>query len=270
MRSIRTDRLLCIAGISLVVLSGMWAGLWVYSGHGSDHRSAHGPDRGRAGPAVAGVRVPAGEASPVTPSDIAELAAPGEAPLPPPAKIPQRLPDFSLADTAGNPTPISKWHDKSLILNFWATWCAPCRREIPLLQSLLREWGARDVEVVGVAVDHRDQVLAYADEFKVTYPLLVGEQDALDVAAAFGMESPVFPFTVFTDRRGDVVTLYIGELHQAQANLILSVVQQLNQDQLPLAQARHSIEEGLRSLAGHPATDTAGGDAGQPAPKHPG
>ena len=64
-------------------------------------------------------------------------------------------------------------------------------------------------------------------ELKIAYPLLVGEQDALDVAAAFGVESPVFPFTVFTDRRGEVVALFVGELHRPQAELILSAVQNL-------------------------------------------
>ena len=100
--------------------------------------------------------------------------------------------------------------------------------------------------VVGIAVDHRDQVVAYADELKIAYPLLIGEQDALDVAAALGVESPVFPFTVFTDRRGEVVALFIGELHQAQADLILSEVQNLNQRQVGLPAARRTISEGLQ------------------------
>ncbi|MDP9012684.1 MAG: TlpA family protein disulfide reductase [Pseudomonadota bacterium] len=263
----RTYRALRIAGISLVVLFGIWAGLRVYSNYG--------PARVGGAPAGAAgrMRVPVGEASPPTASDLAadlDLAAPFDAPLPPPAKIPERLPDFSLPDTTGKPTPVSTWRGKSLILNFWATWCAPCRHEIPLLLSLSREWGGRDVAVVGIAVDHRDEVLAYADEFKVTYPLLIGEQSALDVAAAFGMASPVFPFTVFTDRRGEVVTLYVGELHATQADLILSVVQRLNQDRLPLAEARHSIEEGLRALAEHPAPGAAGGRSEQPPQKHQG
>ena len=76
--------------------------------------------------------------------------------------------------------------------------------------------------VVGIAVDHRDKVRHFAGEFKIDYPLLIGEQDALDVAAKFGMDVPAFPFTVFTDRRGEVVALFVGELHRPQADLILS------------------------------------------------
>ena len=104
------------------------------------------------------------------------------------------------------------------------------------------------MRVVGIAVDHREQVAGFAKELKIGYPLLIGEQDALNVASSLGVDSPVFPFTVFTDRRGEVVALYVGELHKAQANLILSVVQNLNQDRLALQEARRSITEGLQSL----------------------
>jgi peroxiredoxin len=236
-----TLRALRIAGAALVVLVGIWAGFRVYSSLSPGRTATAGPP-----PAV--IRVPAGEASSPTSSDF-------DAPFEPAIstqKIPERLPDFSLGDRTGKATSIATWRGKSLILNFWATWCAPCRHEIPLLQSLYREWQGRDVEVVGIAVDYRDKVVSYADEFKITYPLLIGEQDALDVVAALGVETPVFPFTVFTDRRGQVVTLYLGELHKTQAELILSVVQNLNQDRIQLAEARRSISEGLQALSEHP------------------
>ena len=103
---------------------------------------------------------------------------------------------------------------------------------------------------MGVAVDDRAKVLAYAERFKIPYPLLIGEQDALDVVTAMGVESAVFPFTVFTDRRGQVVALFIGELHQPQVDLILSVVQSVNEDRVELPAARQRIAVGLRNLAG--------------------
>ena len=132
--------------------------------------------------------------------------------------VPTRLPDFALNDLAGKPIPISAWNGKSLVINFWATWCAPCRREVPLLKSLASEWAGRGLMVVGIAVDYKDKVQEFAGRFKIDYPLLIGEQDALDVAAKFGMDSPAFPFTVFTDRRGEVVALFVGELHRPQAD----------------------------------------------------
>ncbi|MGA2190848.1 MAG: TlpA disulfide reductase family protein [Steroidobacteraceae bacterium] len=227
-------RALRAAGAVLVLAVGTWAGLRIHAS--------------LAPPSVAldpAGRSPAGAANPSMGSDF-DVADGPPGPLP---KIPDRLPIFSLADRAGKPTSIATWRDKSLIINFWASWCAPCRHEIPLLESLSREWGSRGVEVVGIAVDHRDQALAYADQLKIAYPLLIGEEDALDVAGQLGFESPVFPFTVFTDRRGEVVTLYVGELHQAQADLILSTVQDLNQNHVQLPQARRSIADGLHALA---------------------
>jgi thiol-disulfide isomerase/thioredoxin len=223
-----------LAGALLVALLGSWAGFRAYSS---------------LAPRTLGVGDPATNGAGALPSEAVRLS---DEELPAPPRIPERLPDFSLADRSGKPTSIAKWRGKSLIINFWATWCAPCRHEIPLLQALDSEWRDRGVEVVGIAVDRRENVLAYADKLKISYPLLMGEDDALEVVTAFGVESPAFPFSVFTDSRGEVVTLYVGELHRAQADFILSVVHQLDQNQLPLAQARSSIAAGLRSLGREP------------------
>ena len=219
-----------VAAATRIAVVAFWAGVRVYSVRTAAHATA----------------VPAGQASPATPADF--LASLEEAP-PPPAKIPEHLPSFSLHDRSGISTPIETWAGKSLVLNFWATWCAPCRREIPLLEALQGEFAAQNVTIVGIAVDHREAVAAFAGQLKIGYPLLVGEQDALDVAAAFGVKSPAFPFTVFTDRRGEVVALYMGELHRPQAGLILGVVRSLNQDRLKLPEARRLIAEGLSGLA---------------------
>ncbi len=162
--------------------------------------------------------------------------------------IPEQLPAFSLKDRNGNATPISKWHGKSLIINFWATWCAPCRREMPLLQGLDRDWAAQDFRVIGIAVDQHDSVVAFADALGIAYPVLIGEEDALEVAAQLGVTSPAFPFTVFTDRQGQIVALYLGELHKAQTDLILSVVSQVNRRALALDEARQRIADGLAKL----------------------
>jgi thiol-disulfide isomerase/thioredoxin len=191
----------------------------------------------------------------VLPEPAHEASAPGDAPrspldpgMPAAQSIPEQLPPFALMDRDGRATPISTWRGKSLIINFWATWCAPCRREMPLLQRIDRDWAAQNFRVIGIAVDRRDSVLAYADSLQIAYPLLIGEQDALDVATALGVTSPGFPFTVFTDRRGQIVALYLGELHKAQTELILSIVLQVNQDRLALADARREIGEGLAKL----------------------
>jgi thiol-disulfide isomerase/thioredoxin len=220
-----------ITGAALLVVLGIWAGAWVHS--------TRGTAKSHLAKSHLGVAVPAGEASPPSSSD--------EDALPPP-KIPDRLPQFSLQDRAGKTTPITAFAGKSLIINFWATWCAPCRSEIPLLKTLHAEWAGNGMSVVGIAVDHRDKVLEFAERFKIGYPLLIGEQDALDAAAALGVETPVFPFTVFTDARGEIVTLFVGELHKPQAEFILAEVENLNKGLVQLASARRTIDEGLRAL----------------------
>ncbi len=196
---------------------------------------------------------PRGAKPGATPMASSQVAVNGAAPAPQDAphalvKIPEHLPDFTLANRDGKPTSITAWRGKSLILNFWATWCAPCRREIPILESLDAQWKPQNVAVIGIAVDHRDEVLAFAQAFHITYPLLIGEQDALDAAALVGVDSPVFPFTVFTDRRGEVVAVFIGELHRPQADLILSEVKDIDEDRIALPAARRAIAAGLDTL----------------------
>src|SRR5262249_17771533 len=140
-----------------------------------------------------------------------------------PKPIPSEVPEISLADTNGIKHRLSEWKGRPLLINFWATWCDPCRREIPLLKTLRHERAAQGVEVVGIAVDFRDAVQHYAQQMSIDYPVLVGEQDGLDAIASFGMDT-VFPFTVFADARGRIVTLKVVELHADEARFILDRV----------------------------------------------
>jgi thiol-disulfide isomerase/thioredoxin len=218
---------------SLLLLFGVWAGFRLHSSRSES---------------TGFVAVPAGKASPTIPSDAA-TDAPLEGATLRTAPVPEVLPPFSINDLQGRPTSAAAWSGKSLVMNFWATWCAPCQREVPLLKALSTEWADRNVEVVGIAVDHPDKVQGFAEQFKIAYPLLVGEQNALDLASKLGLSTPVFPFTVFSDHRGRVVALFIGELHRPQADLILAVLQNLNQDKVQLPDAKRLIAEGLDKLA---------------------
>lgn len=166
----------------------------------------------------------------------------------PPRTIPTDVPNISLADADGVKHALSDWKGRPLLINFWATWCAPCRREIPLLKTLRRERAADGIEIVGIAVDFRDAVQHYAQEMSIDYPVLVGEQDGLDAIAAFGMDT-VFPFTVFADRLGRIVTLKIGELHADEAHFILDEVKAVDQGRTGLAAARKEIADGVAMLA---------------------
>jgi len=183
--------------------------------------------------------------------EVAGPAAPAAAPQPAAAsqiQLVETLPQFTLADRDGQPRSLQDWPGKALIVNFWATWCAPCRREIPLLQQLQRDHGDEGFQVIGIAVDFRDKVLAYADDMKIDYPLLIGEQDALDAAAAFGVPTVGFPFTVFSDRQGRVVTTHFGELTAPEADLILDAVDRVDAGEVTPEQARAALETALAAL----------------------
>ncbi len=170
------------------------------------------------------------------------------APPPPTRQIPAELPDFTLTDAAGEPRSIRDWAGKSLIINFWATWCPPCRRELPLLNDLHARHSAEGFQVVGVAVDFREDVLEFMQETPIDYPMLIGEQEGLDAARAFGMDNLGFPFTVFTDRSGRVVTVHVGELHAPQAEAILGAIAGVDAGRTSLEAARGEIERALAAL----------------------
>ena len=122
-------------------------------------------------------------------------------PTPPPShRRPSRpLPDFSLAILAGEQQSIQSWPGKPLLINFWATWCAPCLREIPMLKEL--QTARPDLQVVGIAIDKPDLVAKFAADIEFNYPILIGQNEAWDAAAALGVNIFALPFTIFTARR---------------------------------------------------------------------
>lgn len=175
-------------------------------------------------------------------------AAPSDDPASPRRVIPDTLPDVAFADRAGLMRRFSAWKGRPLLVNFWATWCAPCLEEIPMLERLSRERAHDGLKVVGVAVDSRAAVLDYARRESIDYPLLIGERPGLKVIQALGMQA-VFPFSVFVDARGRIVTVKIGELRADQARLILDRVDDLDRGRIDLGTARREIADGIARLA---------------------
>jgi thiol-disulfide isomerase/thioredoxin len=164
------------------------------------------------------------------------------------AVIPALRPDITLADRDGRQRSLSEWDGRPQVINFWATWCAPCRREIPMLNALAEDPAFSGFALIGIAIDFREDVLRYLESTPIDYPVLIGEQDGLDAARAFGVESIGLPFTAFVDRAGRIVTIHVGELHRSQADVILSAVRALDAGQIDLKAAQVRIRSKLPKI----------------------
>ena len=163
-------------------------------------------------------------------------------------KIPEDIPQIALPGLDGKPHALADYRGRLLVVNFWATWCEPCRREIPLLKSLRAEYARNGLEIVGIAVDSRDDVTKYATTHGMGYPILLGERGGLEAAAAFGMEV-VLPFSVFADRAGHIVALKVGELRPDEAHTIVSGLRELDEGHLTLEAAQAQIAARLAALS---------------------
>ena len=151
------------------------------------------------------------------------------------------LPDFSLANLDGDQQSIQSWPGKPLLINFWATWCAPCLREIPMLKEL--QTSRPDLQVVGIAIDKPDLVAKFAGDIQFNYPILVGQNEAWAAAGALGVNIFALPFTIFTGGDGSILGVHTGELHAEHLERFRAVVDDLAAGQIDVAQARSRIAE---------------------------
>ncbi len=125
---------------------------------------------------------------------------------------PERSIPFTLPDLEGRPRSLSEWSGKVVVLNFWATWCPPCKREIPAFLSLMETLGERGLQVVGIAIDEREAVADFIDTFGVEYPILIGGTEAIALARAYGNGFGALPYTVIIAPDGRVVFAKAGEV----------------------------------------------------------
>jgi len=161
--------------------------------------------------------------------------------------VPEMLPDITLADVDGKPTKLASFAGRPLMVNFWATWCAPCRREIPLLNKIRVQRKAQNAEIVGVAVDFREDVLKFVQKTPLSYPLLIGEEDGLAAAEAFGM-GMAFPFSVFVDSQKRILTIKIGELHEDEANFAFDRLKDIDNGVLTREAAQAEVRDAFRAM----------------------
>ena len=179
-------------------------------------------------------------------------------PKPPARTIPDRLPDITLSNIEGKPTALASFGGRPLMVNFWATWCAPCRREIPLLNKIRMQRKSQNAEIVGIAVDFKDEVIAFVKKTPISYPLLMGEEDGLAAAEAFGMGMGL-PFSVFVDSQNRILTIKVGELHEDEANFAFDRLRDIDNGILTRDAAQALVAEAFKEMA----TERAKAEAAQ-------
>jgi thiol-disulfide isomerase/thioredoxin len=116
----------------------------------------------------------------------------------------------------GVPQILAGLRGRVLVINYWATWCAPCREEIPLFVRLQQEYAARNVQFVGIAIDQADKVRDFAQEFNINYPLLIAGLDAVELSRKAGNKAGVLPYTLIFDSSGKIAASLAGGISEAR------------------------------------------------------
>jgi peroxiredoxin len=122
----------------------------------------------------------------------------------------------TFADADGRPQPMKQWQGRLIVLNFWATWCAPCVEEMPELQKVERDYASRGVAVVGLGIDNPAAIRRFKEEQGIALPLLVAGAGGSEIARQFGNPSGALPYTVLIDRDGRIVQARLGRLREQE------------------------------------------------------
>jgi thiol-disulfide isomerase/thioredoxin len=143
------------------------------------------------------------------------LARGSKAPrIDPPAISATALYAASFADERGTQQSLGRFQGKLLVLNFWATWCGPCREEIPAFTRVHERWAARGVQFLGLSAEEREKVDRFVREVPVNYPLWVG-QESSELGRRLGNRLGVLPFTVIVGPAGEIVDAKVGAYSEA-------------------------------------------------------
>ena len=127
----------------------------------------------------------------------------------------------SLPDADGKVQSLEQWRGKVVVVNFWATWCAPCREEMPMFVQAQTDHGAKGLQFVGIAVDDAAKVRTFAAEIGLNYPTLVGGYGAMELSRTFGNTIMALPFTVIVGREGKILQTQLGPLKPAQLDRLV-------------------------------------------------
>jgi len=172
------------------------------------------------------------------PVKVAEEAQAASAPAP--AEGPYAV-SFAMADLDGKMREFSEYAGEHTLLNVWATWCGPCRREIPLLKTFHEQRDTHGVQVIGLAHDRPEDVALYAEAAEFNYPVLIGEMEIMALAEASGVDMVGLPFTMVVHKDGTLMNAIMGEIHQPELEQIADVFQRLDRGEIDRAAATEEL-----------------------------
>lgn len=127
-----------------------------------------------------------------------------------------KRPDFTLGNVDGQRVSAADFNGEVLLLNFWATWCEPCRAEMPMLDQLHAELSDQGFQVVGIALDDVQQARAFVEKLGIEYPVLVGMADVMATGRVYGNRSGFLPYSVLIDRSEIIRWTHLGEISRSE------------------------------------------------------
>ena len=130
-------------------------------------------------------------------------------------------PAFELEDLEGTLRNIDEWNGKVLLVNFWATWCPPCKKEMPAFMALHEQYQSAGFEVIGIALDDKESVQDFVDTLGVNYTVFAAEYAGIELTRSYGNRIGALPFSAFIDRDGKIISMHTGELKKAQVEEVI-------------------------------------------------
>ncbi|HET8898739.1 MAG TPA: TlpA disulfide reductase family protein [Rhodanobacteraceae bacterium] len=194
-------RQLAIVGAALAVGLGLWVGsyVWRFGGLAPGVANLLIDHPRLATLAASGLHITSSE----LPSDVVPLA------------LGDQRADLALTDLDGRTRHLSEWDGQRVVLNFWATWCHPCREEMPLFDALQNELGPQGVQVLGIGLDGPDKIRAWITAHPQSFPILLGQPLGYDVSKQFGNRISAVPYSVLIGPDGRLLRRHLGSFDSA-------------------------------------------------------
>ncbi|WP_295748012.1 TlpA disulfide reductase family protein [Undibacterium sp.] len=136
----------------------------------------------------------------------------------------QKLMNLTLTDSLGAPQKLSQWQGKILVVNFWATWCAPCVQEMPELSALQKELGKNNVQLLGLGIDSPSNIKDFAKKYAITYPLFSAGMEGTEISRLLGNQAGGLPFTLLISTDGNIIKTYLGRLKMDELRADISKI----------------------------------------------